>query len=166
MRRQQPAAADAELRVALCATHALDQLDAGPDAAGILPAAAGAAEPLAEDRPRRTSRRSLFLQRAGERCGLAGGAHADAMSAASRFVETARREPLGMSLTLLTISSPRPGPDHAREQIGKRLAGALDARRDDARRDDGGLQQAEVILREVEHLGELRDVRAWRRGRR
>ena len=32
------------------------------------------------------------------------------MIAASRFVETASREPLGMSLTLLTISSPRPGP--------------------------------------------------------
>ena len=32
------------------------------------------------------------------------------MMAARRFVETASREPLGMSLTLLTISSPRPGP--------------------------------------------------------
>ena len=28
----------------------------------------------------------------------------------SKLVETARREPLGMSLTLLTISSPSPGP--------------------------------------------------------
>ena len=32
------------------------------------------------------------------------------MIAASRFVETASREPLGMSFTWLTISSPRPGP--------------------------------------------------------
>ena len=31
------------------------------------------------------------------------------MSEASRLVETARREPLGMSLTLLTISMPKPG---------------------------------------------------------
>ena len=31
-------------------------------------------------------------------------------SAASRLVETASREPLGMLLTLLTISRPRPGP--------------------------------------------------------
>ena len=33
-----------------------------------------------------------------------------AMSAASRLVETASREPLGMLLTLLTISRPWPGP--------------------------------------------------------
>ena len=33
-----------------------------------------------------------------------------AIRAASRFVETASREPLGMLLTLLTSSSPRPGP--------------------------------------------------------
>ena len=32
------------------------------------------------------------------------------MIAAKRLVETANREPLGMSLTLLTISSPSPGP--------------------------------------------------------
>jgi len=31
-------------------------------------------------------------------------------SAASKVVETARRDPLGMSLTRLTISKPRPGP--------------------------------------------------------
>jgi hypothetical protein len=31
------------------------------------------------------------------------------ISEASRFVETARREPFGMSLTLLTTSSPCPG---------------------------------------------------------
>ena len=32
------------------------------------------------------------------------------MIAASNVVETANREPLGMSLTLLTISNPKPGP--------------------------------------------------------
>ena len=50
--RQQAAAADAELGIALGRAHALDQLDAGPDAAGILPAAAGAAEPFAQNRAR------------------------------------------------------------------------------------------------------------------
>ena len=42
-------------------------------------------------------------------------------SAASRFVETASREPFGMSLTLLTSSRPRPGPAVAREQDRARL---------------------------------------------
>ena len=51
--RQQPAAADAELRVALGGERPLDQLDPRPHAAGVLPPAAGPAEPLAEDRPRR-----------------------------------------------------------------------------------------------------------------
>ena len=35
----------------------------------------------------------------------------------SRLVETARREPLGMSLTLETISSPSPGPTMLGEQV-------------------------------------------------
>src|SRR5207237_23077 len=47
--RQQAAAADAELGVAVLGGHPLDELEAGPDAAGVLPAAAGAAQPLAED---------------------------------------------------------------------------------------------------------------------
>ena len=50
---QQAAAADAEFRIALGGRDALDQLDAGPHAAGILPAAAGAAQPFAQDGARR-----------------------------------------------------------------------------------------------------------------
>ena len=64
------------------------------------------------------------------------------ISDASRLVETASREPLGMSLTLLTISSPRPGPDDARQQIGQALARAFDARRHDARGDHRRFEQA------------------------
>ena len=41
--------------------RALDQLDARPDAAGVLPAAAGAAEPFAEDRPGRDEPALGFL---------------------------------------------------------------------------------------------------------
>ena len=166
--RQQPAAADAELRIAFAGEHAFDQLHARPDAAGVLPAAAGAAEPFAEDaRAPATSRRSSSCKRPGER--LRPGrwpACRRAISAASRLVETASREPLGMSLTLLTISRPRPGPDHARQQIGQALARAFDARRHDAGGDDRRLEQAEVVLGEIEHLGQVGDVRRARRGRR
>ena len=62
------------------AAHAVDQLDAGPDAAGILPAAAGAAQPFAQDGARGHQAAVLFVQAAGERADLAGGAHADARS--------------------------------------------------------------------------------------
>ena len=81
-------------------------------------------------------------------------------SAASRLVETARREPFGMLFTLLTISRPRPGPTMRASKFSEALAGALDARRHDAGGDDRGFEQAEVVLREVKHLGEVGDVRA------
>ena len=46
---QQAAAADAVFRVVAAGEFALDELHARPDAAGVLPAAAGAAQPLAQD---------------------------------------------------------------------------------------------------------------------
>ena len=107
------------------AQHAFDQLHSRPNAAGILPAAARSAEPFAEQRARQHEPPLVLLQRPGQRCGLAGGAHAGATSAASRFVETASREPFGMLLTLLTISSPRPGPNNPRQQIGQALCPSL-----------------------------------------
>ena len=49
-----------------------------------------------------------------------------AIRQASRLVETASREPFGMSLTLLTISRPWPGPaGEARQQVGQRLGRSL-----------------------------------------
>ena len=50
--RHEPSAADAVFRVAFGGEHAFDQLHARPDAAGILPAAAGASEPFAEQSAR------------------------------------------------------------------------------------------------------------------
>ena len=47
--RQQPAAADAEFRITGLGGGAFDEFDARPYAAGILPAAARTAEPLAEN---------------------------------------------------------------------------------------------------------------------
>ena len=49
-----------------------------------------------------------------------------AIRQASRLVETARRDPLGMSFTLLTISMPWPGrARQPRQQLGERLRRAL-----------------------------------------
>jgi hypothetical protein len=80
-------------------------------------------------------------------------------SAASRFVETARREPLGMLLTLLTSSKPRPAPTTRASKSARLWPGAFDARRHDAGRNDGRLEQAQIVFREVEHLGQVGDVR-------
>ena len=66
MLRKQAPAADAEFRIAFLREHALDQFDAGPNAAGILPAATGAAEPLAKDGARGDDAAFIFRKRAGK----------------------------------------------------------------------------------------------------
>ena len=83
-----------------------------------------------------------------------------AIRQASRLVETARREPLGMSFTLLTISMPCPGlSGEPRQQVGERLRWRLPCPGGTMpRRDHRGLQQAQVIAREIEDLGDGRDV--------
>ena len=78
MARHQAAAADAKFRVIFLSERAFDELHARPHAAGILPAAAGAAEPLAEQRAGQHNPAFLLFERAGERVRLAGGPHASA----------------------------------------------------------------------------------------
>ena len=53
---------------------------------------------------------------------------------------------------------PEAGADHPGQQVGQALPRPLDAGRDDARGDDRGLEQAQVVLGEVEDLGEARHV--------
>ena len=157
--RQQPPAADAELGIAV-ARPATPSISLMP---GQTPPESCQPPPEPPIHSPRIARASdepalVLLQRAGRATRAWPVARMQtAISAASRLVETARREPLGMSLTLLTISSPRPGPDASRASRSREaLARAFDARRDDARGDHRGLEQAEVILGEVEHLGEVR----------
>src|ERR1035441_22760 len=96
-----------------------------------------------------------------------------AIRQASRLVETARREPLGISLTRLTISMPRPwrpvrramrsasgccAPSIARGTRPEARAGGPrggGGGRGGARR----LQQAQVVAGEIEDLGKGGDVR-------
>jgi len=54
---------------------------------------------------------------------------------------------------------PHAGADHPGQQVGQALPRPLRSRRHDPRRDDGGLEQAEVILGEVEHFLQAGDVR-------
>ena len=73
---QQAAAADAEFRIAFPCQDAVDQFDSGPYAAGILPAAARAAQPFAQDGARGHKAAVLLFQAAGERVNLVRRAHA------------------------------------------------------------------------------------------
>ena len=62
----EPAAADAEFGVAFLGQDAGDEFHAGPDATAILPAAARAAEPFAEDGAGEDEAAFAFLEWAGE----------------------------------------------------------------------------------------------------
>ena len=75
------------------------------------------------------------------------------------MVETARREPLGISLTWLTNSKPRPGPDDPRQQVGQIQSRSFDARRHNAGGDHGGFEQAQIVAGEIKNLGQAADVR-------
>ena len=138
---QQPAAADAELGVA------------GPGRAGLrsfsLPARCRRSP--ASRRPSRpaTRRESRGPPRLAAPTSPSGPSSDSiwpvarmqaVMIAASKLVETASRDPLGMSFTLLTISSPSPGPTSLPSTLAEALARALQARRHNPRGDHGGLQ--------------------------
>ncbi len=77
------------------------------------------------------------------------------MKQASKLVETASREPLGISLTRLTSSMPWSGLPVAGQQFGERLSGAFHARGDHAGRDHRGFQQSQVVAGEIENLRQL-----------
>ena len=78
---------------------------------------------------------------------------------ASRFVDTASREPLGMSLTLLTTSSPSPGRSTC-ERMSASFA--------DVPSNEGGISpeaitprlHQQVVIAEIEQFFERRDVLA------
>ena len=133
--RQQAAPADAVFRIAWPSRDAFDELDARPDAAGILPAAAGAAEPLAQDGARGDEPALGFRQWAVERLGLPGGPHADGDQRGEQVGGDRQARALGDAVDAADELQPMPGPDDARQQIGQALPGTFDARRHDARRD-------------------------------
>ncbi len=140
--RQQAAAADAEFRIALAGGDAFDQLDARPDAAGILPAAAGAAEPFAEDRARRHQAALVFLQRAGQRVDLAGGAHADGDQAGQQVGGNRQARAFGNVVDLADdLDAVARAPISRASRSASGCVGAFHARRHDAGGDHRGLQQ-------------------------
>jgi hypothetical protein len=152
--RQQAAAADAEFGIALTGGHAVDQLDARPDAARILPAAARPADPFAQNGARGHQAPVGFLQAAGERVDLPGGAHAGRNQAGQQTGGNGQAAALGNVVDLGDDfdSQPRRARQplqHARQRLG----GAFHSGRHHAARDHGGFEQPQVIAREIEDLG-------------
>jgi len=84
----------------------------------------------------------VFGERAGEAVDLIGGAHARGDEAREQAVETARREPLGISLTAADdLDAVALASGEAREKVGQRLLRAFHGLRHQARGDGRGLQE-------------------------
>ena len=150
--RQQTSPADAPLRVALGRGLSLDDLDARPDPAGVLPAAARSAEPFAEDRPGRDQPAFRLGEPAGERFRLPGRPHADRDQPGEQVRR--HREPgsLGDVVDRADQFQPPARADQHAEDRGEILVRALEARGNQAGGDDRRLQQAKVISAKVEQF--------------
>ena len=66
MNRHQSSAADPVFRIAFFGRRAADQLDAGPDPAGVLPATTAAADPFAQNGAGGDEPAIVFGQRSGQ----------------------------------------------------------------------------------------------------
>ena len=98
---------------------ALDELDAGKDAARILPAAAGASQPFAQDRPSHDDLGFLGVERAGQVARLAGRAHQERDQRGQQVRRDRQARALGDVVDLADDLQPVPGPDDPRQQVGE-----------------------------------------------
>ena len=158
--REQAAPAHAPLGIGVGRRDTLDQLDAGEDPARILPAAPGTAEPLAEDRPGDDHLGLLQLERAGQVASLPGRPHQEGDQRGQQVGRDGQARSLGDIVDLADDLQAVPGTDDPRQQVFEPDLRALQGRRDQAGGHDAGLDQAEVVVAEVEQLFEAVDILA------
>ena len=132
---QESAAADAELGIAVPGRPAFDHFDARPDAAGVLPAAARAGQPFAEDRPGRDDAPLRLVQGSVERLDLAGRPHAGGDDGRQQIGGDGQPRPLGNVVDLAHDLQPEPRADQPLQHLGEALPRALQPRRHDPGRD-------------------------------
>ena len=155
---QEPAATDAEFRVTFLGAHALDQFRAGPDAAGILPAAAAATKPFAQNRAGGDEPAFGFGQLAGQRLCLTGCAHAGGNERGEQVGGDSQPGTFGDIVDAADDFKAEAGADGAREQCRQGFAGTFDAGRNNASGNDGGFQQAEIIAGEIENFVQVGNI--------
>ena len=106
-----------------------------------------------------TRRRSCSSSRAGERVDLVGGAHAHRNQAGQQIGGDREARALWNVIHLADDFDPVTClAGEPVQQFRERLRGAFHARRHQAAGDYGGLQQAEIVAREIEDLGDRCDV--------
>jgi hypothetical protein len=150
--REQTPMARAELRVARLGHGAFDAFEARPQAAGVLPAAARTAEPLAEDRATGDLAQLGRRQRAGDALGLAARAHQHGDQRAQKVGRDGQARALGDAAHPTRKARAAPAEELA-EDFGQRsLALTLEGRRHPPRGDHRGLEQPQVVGGEVEQV--------------
>ena len=105
-----------------------------------------------------TRRRSCSGEGAGQRGGLPGGPHAGGDQAAEEVGRDGQARALGDVVDAADDLQPQPGADHARQQVGQALAGALDPGGTMPAAMTAALSRPEVVAGEVEDLGQAGDV--------
>ena len=149
---------NAPLGILFGGRHARDELDARPDPARVLPSATGAAEPLAQEGPCENEPPFRFLKRPGQRRGLSSSPHTNADERAQQIRTDSQPRSLGDVVNAGTEFEAASGTDDASEQVGQRLTGTFDARRNHACGDDGRFQQPEMVFGKIEDLAQSGDV--------
>ena len=135
---EETAAADAVFGIAGQRGCALDELDAGPKTTGVLPTAAGAADPFAEDGAGGDDAALGFVARAGERADLAGGAHANPDERAEEIGGDGEARTLGDPVDVGNEFEAATGAKNGGEKFGQAGAGAFNAGWNQTGGDDGG----------------------------
>ena len=158
MPRQEPAAAHAVFRIAFRGRDTPDELRSGPDAPGILPAAAAAAEPLAEDGPRRHEPPFGFGELPGERCRLSGGPHAGGDQRREQIRGYGKPRSLRDVVDAADELEAQARTDNAFEERRQVFARSLHTRGHDPGRDHRRLQEAEIVAGKIKHLREIGDL--------
>ena len=151
---QQAAAADAEFGITLLRRDPVNQLDSRPHAAGILPAAARASQPFAQDGARGHQAAIILAQAARERANLVGGAHAQGNQARQ---QAGRDRQARAARDIVHLADDFDAMTGAAGQMGqhvaKRLRRPFHTGRNKAGSNDGRLQQAQVVMRKIENFG-------------
>jgi len=151
---QESAAADAELGVAGPGRTPLDHLDPRPDPARVLPAPTRTAQPLPKNRPRRHQAPLRFAGRADQGLDLARGPHQARDDPRQQRGRDRQARALGDVVHLAHEFQAQPRFDEPGEHVGQALARALQPRRHNARGNHRCLQQPQVVLGKIEHLGQ------------
>ena len=155
---QEPAAADPEFRIAGLGGNALNQFCARPDTAGILPAPAATGEPFPQNRAGGNESAFGFNQRAGQGFGLAGGPHAGGDERSQQIGRDREPRTLGDIVDAADDFKTEPRAHRSREQARQGFARAFDPRGDDARGNNRGFEQAEIIAGKIKHFIQVSDV--------